>query len=83
MNPFKLITNCVLIVGLTALSGCVNGRSTWGRSYDRDDGSRDGGNYRHTLAYHHSTFSDDPYRGVGLSIAGYSTTASGFAIGAQ
>ena len=72
MNPFKLISTCVLIVCLTALSDCVIGRNTWGRNYDRDDGSRDGGNYRHTLAYQHAAFNDDLYRDARLSIAGYS-----------
>jgi hypothetical protein len=70
MIPYKLITTCVLIVCLTALSGCVIGRSTGGRSYDLDDGSRDGGNYRHTLAYQHPPSNDDLYRGVKLSISG-------------
>jgi len=51
MHPFKHITTSVLIISLSVLSACVIGRGGWGRGYDHDDGSRDGDNYRHTLAY--------------------------------
>jgi hypothetical protein len=65
MNLFKLITMPVLIMSLFVFSACVTPRSGWGRSYDHDDGSRGGDNYRHTLAYQHPASSEHPqYRGA-------------------
>jgi hypothetical protein len=71
MNLFKLITTSVFIMSLSVLSACVTGRSGWGRGYDHDDGSRDGDNYRHTLAYQHPTSNEPPrYGGATPSIEG-------------